>query len=151
MHPEFNQDRKQYTKKFNHGGVKYEIAIALDGSQIVWISGPHRGGKHDLKIFKEGLMKKIPLGALAIADRGYKAKTTSEEAYAKLSIPSGTDSETLQKFKTRARLRLETLNGRLKKYESLNSTFRHGELHKDVFEAIIVSIQYQMDNRKELF
>jgi hypothetical protein len=70
-----------------------------------------------------------------------------------LSTPNNLDSKGLQNFKSRSRLRLvETLNGRLKKYECLNQTFRHGrEKQSLAFKAVIVTIQYHMDNGSELY
>jgi hypothetical protein len=58
----------------------------------------------------------------------------------------------LQNFKSRSRLRLGTLNGRLKKYECLNQTFQHGQEKQSLaFKAVIVTIQYHMDNGSELY
>jgi hypothetical protein len=62
-------------------------------------------------------------------------------------------SKELEKFKRRARLRHETFNGRLKCFGSLSAqTFRHGiDMHKFVFEANIVTVQYQVDNGSPIF
>ena len=70
----------------------------------------------------------------------------------RLSIPNTMDSAGLQNFKSRSRLRLEALNGRLKKYECLNQTFRHtwsGKTKSCI--AVVVTIQYHMDNGSEIF
>jgi hypothetical protein len=48
--------------------------------------------------------------------------------------------------------RHETFNGRLKFYKSLSDTYRHSAAnHVHVFEAICVTVQYQMDNGAEIF
>jgi hypothetical protein len=62
-------------------------------------------------------------------------------------------SKELEKFKSRAWLRHETFNGRLKCFGSLSpQRFRHGiDKHKFVFEAIVVTVQYQMDNVSPIF
>jgi hypothetical protein len=58
----------------------------------------------------------------------------------------------LNNFKSRAQLRQETFDGRLKFFGSLKDTFWHGyDNHKFVFEAIAVIVQYQMDNGSESF
>jgi hypothetical protein len=54
--------------------LKYEIAVDVYWSKVVWISGPHRGGKHDKAIFHEGLHNKIRPGKKATNDRVYGAK-----------------------------------------------------------------------------
>ena len=114
-----------------------------------WISGPHPGGKHDLAIFREGLKDKIRPGKLVIADRGYKTSMADEKM---LSTPEELDSPALNNFKSRARLRHETFNGRLKKFQCLSETFRHGPAkHKLAFEAVCVIAQYQMDNGSQIF
>ena len=148
-HPTLPIDRKQYSKKFNHGAAKYEIALSVVRPKCVWISGPHRGGKHDLTIFREGLKAKMPPGKRAIADRGYVTNQPDERM---LSTPSAKDSKELNNFKSRARLRQETFNGRLKFFCCLAETFRHGlDKHKLALEAVCVIVQYQMDNGSEIF
>jgi hypothetical protein len=119
-HPTLPIDRSQCFHKFKRGAVKYEITILTYSSKICWISGPHAGGKHDLTIFREGLKQKIDPGKKVHADRGHKSNLADESM---LSTPNNLDSKGLQNFKSSSRLRLETLNARLKKYECLNQTF----------------------------
>ncbi len=148
-HPLLNQDRTQYSKKFAHGALKYEIAMSVFKPKCVWISEQYRGGEHDMTIFRQQLKHKIKPWKKAIADRGYQ---TSREDEKMLSQPNHRDSKELNKFKSRARLRHETFNGRLKKFEALQNTFRHGaEKHKLVMEAVCVTVQYQMDNGSSVF
>ncbi|CAJ1939693.1 unnamed protein product [Cylindrotheca closterium] len=47
----YNMDTQECSHNFNHGAVKYEVAMSLLEPQRAWISGPHKGGKHDLTIF----------------------------------------------------------------------------------------------------
>jgi hypothetical protein len=130
--------------KFNHGAVKYEISMSVFQPQCVWISGPHRGGKRDITIFREGLKQKIKPGGKAIIDRGYVSSRRDEQM---LSQPDTCDSKALNNFKSRARLRQETFNGRLKFFDALSQTFwHHVDKHKLVLEAVCVIVQYQMDN-----
>jgi hypothetical protein len=141
-------DRGQMSHKFNHGAVKYEVAMSIFKPKCVWISGPHRGGKHDMTIFREGLKQKIKPGGLGIVDRGYATSQLDERM---LSQPNAMDSKELNNFKSRARLRQETFNGRLNFFNILSQTFRHGiDKHKLVFEAVCVTVQYQMDNGRPI-
>eukprot|EP00957_Ditylum_brightwellii_P098832 7529360-Ditylum_brightwellii.AAC.1 len=57
------------------------------------------------------------------------------------------DAKDLHTFKTRAHLRHETFNGWLKMYVILQKTFKNSfDIHVFAFEAIVVTVQYQMDN-----
>lgn len=151
-HPTLPRDTKQCSHKHHHAASRYEIGLNVFKSQICWLSGPHRGGLPDKEIIKvSGLLHRVPVGKLVIADGGYAIADT--ELKKKISLPSRTDSKRLHNFKSRARLRHETLNSRLKNFECLfTHSFRHGyDYHKDVFEAVCVTVQYQMDNGAELF
>ena len=148
-HPLLNQDKKQFSKKFNHGALKYEIALSVFENKCVWISGPHRGGEHDMTIFRQELKQKIEPHQKVIADRGYISTLDDEKM---LSTPNPFDDKELSNFKSRARLRQETFNGRLKNYTILDATFRHGEAkHKIAMVAVCVTVQYEMDNGSPLF
>jgi hypothetical protein len=150
-HPTLSRDNGQCSQKFNHGAVKYEIAISIFSAKVVWISGPFRGGEHDMTMLREGgLLDKIAPGKLGVADRGYQSSRPEVEA--KLSLPNVYDPKDLNNFKSRSRLRQETFNGRLKFFNVLSETFRHGpEVHHLVFEAVVVIVQYQMDNGSPIF
>ena len=75
QHPNLPVDPQMMSKKFNKSGYKYEIAISVYSPQVVWLSGPHKGGKHDMTIFCEGLkqkMNQLP-GKMVNADLGYRS------------------------------------------------------------------------------
>ena len=150
--PRFPIDKGQYSHKFHHGALKYEIAIDCYTSRVVWISGPHKGLENNKTIFKSGLFQKIPDGKLVVADRGYSAQTDTAEYRAKMSIPNLCDSKETHNFKSRVRARHESFNGRIKFFRSLYDTYHHShDKHVDVFEAVAVMVQYQMDNGSPLF
>lgn len=143
---ELNVDKKQYSQKFNHGGLKYEIAVGLVNGKAVWTSGPHRGGRNDQEIFDEagGLAQKIKDGKLAISDGGYSGK--------KVCPPNTRDPKPVRRFKGRVRARHETFNGRLKNYSILQNMFRHDpKKHGLVFDAVAVTINMQIDAGSSLF
>jgi hypothetical protein len=151
-HPLVNVDRAQWSKKFNHGAAKYQVALSVFGAKCVHIAGPYRGGKHDLEVFRQsGLKEKLAHNKkLALVDRGYRTARQDEQGM--FSFPDNVDSKQLNNFKSRGRLRQETFNGRLKFFGCLSNTFRHGfDNHKFVFEAIVVIVQYQMDNGSEIY
>jgi hypothetical protein len=148
-HPLLNLDRKQCSVKFNHGAVKYLLAISVYRPKCVFISGPHRGGMHDLVAFREEMKAKMPRGKLANVDRGFRSSRPDETM---LSIPNAMDSVELNNFKSRSRLRHETFNGRIKFFNCLSDTFRHStDIHKFAFEAVCVTVQYQMDNGSPIY
>ena len=123
--------------------MKYEIAVSVFQSKCVWVQGPLRGGKHDATVFRgeedsddeklrmelgrepyESAQKKIPDSKLGIADKGYKGCN-------KLALPSSTEPKN---FKSRARCRHESFNGRLRNFNVLRHIFRHGvEKHRYAF------------------
>ena len=144
-------DTEFFSRKFNHGAVKYELGISVFRPKLVWMSGPFRGGKHDLTMFREGGLKaKIREGKMAIADRGYVSERADERKL--FALPNPLYPPELMNFKSRARCRHESFNGRIKVFECLSDTFRHGvEKHKIAFEAVCVIVQYQMDNGSPIF
>ena len=73
-----------------------------------------------MDMFREsGLMKKMKdNGKVCIADRGFQSKKANERRL--FAYPDYMDSKELGNFKTRARLRQETFNRRLKHFEALS-------------------------------
>ena len=64
------------SSKFKHGGLRYELAVALYLSNIVWASGSHLPGrKPDITIFREGLKWALTANSeMAFADLGYRGE-----------------------------------------------------------------------------
>lgn len=144
--PYKSQDSKQCSHKMNHTALKYEIAISVFHPKVVWINGPYKGSVHDKTIFQEKLMGKIARGKKVICNGGY----AMPEAIT--ATPNTFDSKKLHNFKSRARTRHETFNGRLKIFSTLENTFCHSiSKHKLAFEAICVTVQYQMEHDLPIF
>jgi hypothetical protein len=62
------------------------------------------------------------------------------------------DTLELANFKAHVRSRHETFNGRLEFFSSLCNTYHHSAAnHVHVFEAVAVTVIYQMDNGSEIF
>mgnify|MGYP000638316727 CR=1 FL=1 len=152
-HDLFPYDSKAMSHKFKSCAAKYIIALSVYEPQCVFIEGPFRGGKPDLEMFKEcGLMDKlIENGKLCIADRGFRSKIPGERQC--FALPDYMDAgKELYAMKSRARLRQETWNGRLRHFGVLTQTFTHGFVkHGIVLRAVTVLIQYQMDNGSPIY
>lgn len=103
-------------------GLNYELGISVYDNALVWLNGPFKASQHDLTIFRSanGLKEIIPEGRKVIADNGY---TSAQEHI--LSTPNSNDPREVRKFKSRARARHESFNGK-KNFRSLAEQFRHG-------------------------
>lgn len=87
---------------------------------------------------------------MGIANGGYEMGEEKDMGF--LCLPNTMDSRELKRFKSRARCRHESLNGRLNNFKILQDKFRHGmKCHGIAFEAVAVIIQYQMDNGAPIF
>jgi hypothetical protein len=109
-----------FSHKSNGPGLSYELGISIYESRLVWMRGPERAGKlGDLKTFQapNGLKSKIPAGKKVIGVKAYK--------YPVCSIRNPLDSREVKDFKSRARARHESFNGRIKKFRVLAVAFRH--------------------------
>ncbi len=151
-HPEFPIDQKAMSHKFRSCGAKYIIALSVFEPKCVFIEGPFKGGKHDIDMLREsGLMGKMKAnGKLCIADRGFQSRFAAERKH--LALPDYMDSKELHNFKSRARLRQETFNRRLKHFSAMTETFRHGFIkHGIALRAVAVIVQYQMDNGSPIY
>ncbi len=95
-------DKGGYSHKFNHCALKYEIAMDVYTSKVVWILGPHKAGVHDKTIFVGGLKAKIPQGRKVISDRVYGVKAEPDD-HALLALPNPCDYPVLANFKACAR------------------------------------------------
>lgn len=140
-----------YSHKFKGPGVRYEVALSINGGDIVHINGPFPCGSYpDITIFRSQLIHKLGLEERVEADRGYRGEP-------RVRVPA--DYQTLQQKqqKCRARARQETVNRRFKVFGALSQTFCHhiafGDmgLHKTVFESIVVLTQLDIDCGNKLF
>ena len=148
-HPTLPIDTGYASHKFKSAGYRYEIAISMETGNCVWLYGPHRAGKHDMAIMREALKSKLKQGEAVIADSGYQTSRTDE---AFMSTPNTQDSKEVARFKSIARCRHESFNGRLKYYASMEHTWRHGmEKHGWALRAVAVTVQYHINFGSNLF
>ena len=130
--------------KFNKKpGLRYEVAVCLRTSDIVWINGPHYPGTHnDIAIFQSALIHLLDDGERLEADRGYIGEHPTY-----IKMPTGIDqNENRQWLDQRHRNRHETVNKRFKVFNCMNSKFRHSmEKHGDCFNCVATLTQLSMD------
>lgn len=149
-HPEKTQDPQFWTYKYNRCGFRYMIAVSVYQNKIIGVYGPFRGAYPEIDIFRE-FVKSKATNKLVIADKGNKDKLDANDKMI-LALPNPAEHKDLQKFKARALSRHETVNGRMKKYESLAKLWSHGmEKHGLAVRAIVATIQCRMDEGSELF
>lgn len=131
-----------YSHKFNSAGLRYEVGIAIQSGDIVWVSGPFPPGKFpDLKIFRLGLKSILEAaGERAEADDGYKGEPmTIELPQEGCFYP---DFEEQRLIKSKVRSRHETVNGHLKNFGCLSQRYRHKLYkHKFCFGAVSTIVQ----------
>ena len=147
-HPEFSQDSKYFSHKWNHAALNYELGVSLFESKILWINGPFPAGTNDNKVFADyGLKEKLrELGMKAVADKGYNGHPEQCSTF------NAYDSEPVKMLKARAQMRHEQVNGIIHEFQSMDDCFRHGEeKHKICFEAVCVITQYRMDHGEQLY
>lgn len=141
-----------YSHKFQGPGVRYEVAISINGGDIVWTNGPFPCGSNpDITIFRKGLIHMLEGGEMVEADRGYRG----EPGRIRTPVDYATPLEKQQK--NLARARHETVNRRFKQFGILSTRFRHYvsnddlSLHKTVFESVVVITQLDIDCGHSLF
>lgn len=125
--------------KFKSAGIRYEIGVSIGGRDVVWASGGLPCGRWpDIKIAKDLYVHNLNRNEITLADKGYRDRTY-------FKTPSNL-------FEKRVLARHETLNGRLKQFEALNSRFRHPiKKHPKVFHACINILQVSIENGEKLF
>ena len=143
-----DERRSWYSHKLKRPAVRYEIGVAIQSGDIVWVNGPWRAGRYpDITIFQEGGLKDKLLdeGERAEADLGYRGKPDT------IDLPDEGPFHLIL-AKKRARMRHETCNRRFKNWGCLTSNFRHGvDVHRDCMYAITVLTQLAIENGEPLF
>lgn len=141
--------RRFWSHKFKGSALRYEVAVSLLGGDIVWLNGPYPAGAYpDINIFRDSLKSHLDEGERVEADDGYIG-----EAPMYIKCPkSFTGKPEFDAMAQRARSRQETVNNRFKMWAILKGTFRADILkHGDVFRAIAVITQIEIENGQPLF
>ena len=140
-------------KKGKKAALAYELAISTTTQELYWINGPYPAGEcNDIIMFQRGGLQRYlkAHGKLAIADAIYA------KAGGATCTPHGKyDTKSSNMYKRRARAKMESFNGRIKSFAILSDTFRvtsnRSLKHKMAFEAVCVTVQYQMENGSPIF
>lgn len=139
-------DPSYYSYKFRNSALRYEVAVSIRTSNIVWISGPYLPGVfNDLMIFRHGLIAYLDPNERVEADDIYKA----EPLYCKCPH-SLTAREDQQRMRGRLRRRHEKINIFLKNFHCLDVAFRHGGVkHGACVRAVAVLVQLSMEQGEQ--
>ena len=123
------------------------LASCIRSDEIVWISGPHLPGvKNDLMIFRESLMHMLDPGERVEADAIYAAEAPQFVKVRDHHVTAGLD-EDRSKMRGRAARRHETVNRRLKVFQSLEVVFRHSaEKHSMCLRTSAILTQLSFEN-----
>jgi hypothetical protein len=132
--------------KSNGCAYRYMIAVSVYQSKIVGIYGPYPGSYSEIEIFQEHIKTKIKQGKYGVADKG-----TKDSSDRMLVLPNPVDNQDNKKFKACVLARYEMVNGRIKHYNSMADTWKHGmDKHGIAIRAVTATVQYKMDNGSKL-
>ena len=138
-----------YSHKFKGPGLRYEVAVSIQSSNIVAINGPYPCGQYpDITIFRSSLKEILEdAGERAEADKGYRGEPLT------IDTPDDMIHTLSQKRKKeRVRARHEHCNRRLKHFACLKQTYRHSlSTHGSVFRAVAVITQLSFECEKKLW
>lgn len=121
---------KWFSHKFNGPGVRYEIGVSVADGEIIWCNGPFPCGQYpDISIFKEKMVHFLLDHERVIADSGY--------GHVRCICPNNLNDAN-RRMHSIIRARHETVNERVKNFNSVRSVFRHSlDLHGAVFHAVV--------------
>ena len=88
-HPFFSKNPAYYSEKFNAAGLTYELGVAIFESRLVWLRGPKPASNHDITVFQQELIDKIPDGKHVVSDKGYWGEPNT------ISTPNAHDPDEL--------------------------------------------------------
>lgn len=125
-------DPKWFSHKFKGPGVRYEVGICIQTSEIVWFNGPYPcGAWPDLRIARNEVIFLLDENEKILADGGY----ADDGQF--FDTPTGQNNAD-QRMKQLARSRHETINRRFKQWNILGRVFRHNvALHSQAFLAVV--------------
>jgi len=137
-----------YSHKFHGPALRYEVAVSLLSSDIVWINGPFCPGDwNDLEIFRLNLMNQLEVGERIEADNGYVG-----EAPVYVVCPAScTSTEPSLAMMKRVEGRHEAMNRHLKNWKCMKGNFdvkgspvEKMEMHGNLFRACAIVKQVAM-------
>ena len=145
--------KEYYSHKFKRAGLRYEVAVSIEGGDIVWINGPFKAGKYpDITIFRRDLKMMLAPGESVIADNGYRGEDEVIVHPGQLTCQSIDWVADLAFAINQVSGRHETVNGRFKNWGALRNLFRHDHgRHGAVFRSIVCIEQININRGGKLF
>jgi hypothetical protein len=130
-----------YSHKFRGAGLRYELAICIQTSHLVWVNGPYPCGSFpDIKIARDKLIPQLLPGEMFVADRGYR------DGGIHAQTPTGYNTSG-ERMRSVVRARHERINSTLKKFKILSTPFRNEiDKHYMVFYSITKVVQIELMN-----
>ena len=137
---------KWFTHKFKSAGFRYEVGTNIKIGNICWFNGPFPCGMmNDLRIFRLKLKTLLRPEEKVLADRGYRGDS---------KILTEDDAKNKKHRRSIALIsaRHETVNRRLKQWNSLNEVWRNEDnKHGIVFRSIITITELEIRYGRPLF
>jgi hypothetical protein len=151
-HPKYNINMKACSHKVKACAAKYLIGLSMQKAKCVFLAGLYPGGVGDHQTMKDSGLQDLLLqhNKVAMLNRGFKSDNPQHRATH--CYPDELDPPDLHTFKSSARLCQETINHGLRCFSILSHMFTHGwDKHGSAFTAVVVIVQYQMDNGSPIF
>lgn len=133
-----------YSGKSKQHSLKYEVAIDVQGSKILWVNGPYKGSIHDVTIFRDKLVKELKVGEVVLADKGYVGESS---CCCPFKPPKNPDQIFFNSKHYKVRQVIERLFSRFKHFNIISQKFRNKsnyEQHKVAFYCIASIIQIDL-------
>ncbi len=129
-----------YSHKFKRAGLRYEVAVQINGTKIIWINGGVPCGRFpDLTLARLNFTTMLLPNERVAADKGYK----DDLFMLPISRPMNRGEKDFNTWHRKILARHETVNVRLKQFRVLKQVFTHGStteerirLHIKCFTAV---------------
>ena len=149
-HPDFYRDTEKYDHKLNGCGLNYDIGMHLFQDGLIWINGPYKSGdNNDRGNFVEHVLrdKLKTIVKKALGDKIYNGNPNE------ISTFNAFDCDEVTKFKARAQMWHDKLNGKMKEFQliQVNFVIPDDETCAAEFEAIAVLVQFRLERGEYLF
>jgi len=120
----------------NHAGLRYEVAVSLGASKIVWFAGGLPCGRYsDLALARSGFTDILNEGEKVLADKGYR--DGGQFFITPFTNPGNLLEMNFNRQHKKVMARSESVNKRIKQFNVLHQ-FRHEEQkHYTCFAAVI--------------
>ena len=142
---DMRRNPKNFAYKYNFAGLNYQIVLSLFTNECWYVNSGDPGSVHDITAIRREFVDMVPDGCRVIADSGFTGKSDKEKRI--FSVRNNLDSDEVADFKKRAKSRQETFNKRMKDYDVLKKSFRHGiKRHCLCFDAVAVLVQYAIED-----